>query len=327
MDTPRGRRPDRARARESTVVVEGLRLQIRVVGDPDAGPSVLLINGLGAHTRMWSVLEEAFGPGQLIEFDVPGSGRSQAPRCPLTMPLLARLATGVLDHLEVDRADVVGYSMGGVIAQQVAIQSPERVRRLVLVTTSVGVGAVPGGMLPLLNLTTPLRYAVPWFYRNTIGSLAGGRARTDAEWVREHGELRLGATPSVRGYYLQVAGLLWTTLGGLRKVDQPTLVIAGGDDPLVPAGNAHLLVSLLPNARGVILPGEGHLMLADRHSRVHALVVGFLSTDRHDRSRAWIEGFGSMRGEALRKAMRGTHRQAQPWGLAYSVIRRLYRVR
>jgi pimeloyl-ACP methyl ester carboxylesterase len=307
-------------------MVEGLRLQIRVVGDPAAGPSVLLINGLGAHTRMWSVLEESFGPGQLIEFDIPGSGRSQPPRRPLTMPLLARLATGVLDHLGVEQADVVGYSMGGVIAQQMAIQSPERVRRLVLVTTSVGVGAVPGGMLPLLNLTTPLRYAVPWFYRHTIGSLAGGRARTDLEWVRAHGQLRLGATPSVRGYYLQVAGLIWTTMGGLRDVQHPTLVIAGGDDPLVPQGNAHLLVSLLPNARGTVLPGEGHLMLADHDSGVHTLVVDFLTAEQHDRSEAWTGGFGAIRGDALRRAMRGTHRQAQPWGLAYAVIRRFYRV-
>lgn len=118
---------------------------------------------------------------------------------PLGVSGLARLAAGVLDATGVERADVLGYSMGGIVTQQLAVDAPDRVRRIVLVATSCGVGSVPSSLIAVLNIVTPLRFMSPGFYNRTIGGMVGGRARRDTEWVRQHGALRLRYAPSVRG--------------------------------------------------------------------------------------------------------------------------------
>lgn len=189
--------------RERSLRLGGVRLNVREVGE---GPPVLLINGIGTHTAMWAPLERALHGFHLVEFDAPGTGQSATPRHPVTIPALAWLAGRVLEAAEVERADLVGYSMGGLVAQQLAVSEPSLVRRLVLVGTSCGWGGVPGTLGPMLNIVTPLRYWSPDFYRRTIGNLAGGRARRDLEWVERHGKLRLLHPPTVRGYLGQVSG-------------------------------------------------------------------------------------------------------------------------
>ena len=91
-------------------------------------------------------------------FDAPGAGGSPTPRRPLRMPDLARLAVSLLDELGVGRADVLGYSWGGVVAQQLARDAPERVRRLVLVSTTPGLGGTPPSLAATVLLSTPLSF-------------------------------------------------------------------------------------------------------------------------------------------------------------------------
>lgn len=299
----------------------GLRLHVRDVGE---GPVVLLVNGLGAATPMWRHLEANLPGRRVLSFDAPGTGESQTSPVPVAIPTLAWLATKVLDHAGVDRADVLGYSMGGVVAQQLAAQAPDRVRRLVLVATSVGLGTVPGTLGPMLNIATPLRYKYPWFYRRTIAGLAGGRARRDAEWVKAHGELRMRSTPSLLGYVSQVSAMTWTTLPVLSRIGHPTLVVAGDDDPLVPPANAFLLTHRLPRARALVLPDEGHLMLMDDRSAAFAPIHDFLSADPVEASVAWRDGF-TADDSALRLAIRSTRRQAQPWGVVGAALRGAFR--
>ncbi len=146
--------------------IDGLRVLVREVGE---GSPVLLINGLGAHTAMWAPLEQALTGFRLIEFDAPGAGRSQTPRLPGSVASMARIAAGVLDAVGVEQADVLGYSLGGMVGQELAAGAPERVRRLVLAATSCGLGAVPGNLGAMLNLATPLRYYSRTFYDRTLG--------------------------------------------------------------------------------------------------------------------------------------------------------------
>lgn len=303
--------------------IGGLRTHVRDVGE---GPAVLLVNGLGAHTRMWGHLEERLLGHRVISFDAPGTGESQTPPAPLTIPILARFAGRVLDHVGVDRADVLGYSMGGVVAQQMAVQSPGRVRRLVLVATSVGLGTVPGNLRVMLGIATPLRYMSPWVYRRTISGLVGGRARTDPAWVDRHGEIRLSQAPSVRGYFSQLAGMTWSTLPWLGRVQQPTLVVIGDDDPLIPVANALLLTNRLPEARGVVAPGEGHLMLMDEDSAAFEPIAEFLGAERHDATATWQRGFVADDAQ-LQAAIRATRGQAQPWGVTGAFMRAAFRPR
>lgn len=303
--------------------IAGLRTHVRDVGE---GPAVLLVNGLGAHTKMWTHLEDRLVGHRVISFDAPGTGGSQTPPAPMSIPVLAWFATRVLDKVGVDRADVLGYSMGGVVAQQMAIQSPARVRRLVLVATSVGLGTIPGNLRVMMSIATPLRYKSPWVYQRTIAGMVGGRARTDPEWVGQHGEIRLSQAPTVRGYFSQLIGMTWSTLPWLARVEHPTLVVIGDDDPLIPLANALLLTNRLPEARGIVAEGEGHLMLMDEDSATFEPMSEFLGAERHDETDTWRRGFVASDSQ-LEAAIRATQGQAQPWGASGTLMRTLFRSR
>lgn len=310
---------DQRTSREDRPRIAGLRTFIRDVGE---GPPVLLINGLGAHTDMWVHLEQRLVGNRVVSFDAPGTGKSQTPLAPLTIPGLAWFAGKVLDHVGLDRADVLGYSMGGIVAQQLAIQSPHRVRRLVLVATSVGLGVIPGTLTTVLNLATPLRFHVPWVYRRTFAGLAGGRARHDPDWVRQHLHVRMEGAPSTMGYLNQLAAMVWTTLPWLAHVQHPALVVVGDDDPLIPLANGMLLTHRLPHARGFLAAGEGHMMLMDADSAVFGPIREFLAVEQHTDADAWRSGFCAD-DHQLQQAIEATFRQAQPWGAVSAIVRRL----
>lgn len=303
-ETPRPAKPQ-----QRHVTIDGRQVFVRGVG---RGEPVLLVNGIGAHTAMWSVVERALAGRQVVSFDAPGAGRSKVGSTPVSVASVARIATGVLDHFGIDRADVLGYSMGGMIVQQLLADAPGRVRRAVLVATSPGVGGVHGSALSMLNVMTPARYLSRRLYMGTIGSLAGGRARDDREWVRLHGTLRLLQAPSMRGYLSQLTSLVgWSGLGLLGSVEHPVLVVTGTDDPLTPVANSKLLAHLLPHGRLLELEGEGHLLLMDSDSAAHAPIRRFLEGATPD--------FGDARPVSrhdVRVALADVGRQLQPFGLA-----------
>jgi pimeloyl-ACP methyl ester carboxylesterase len=257
------------------VDVEGIRLHVEESGD---GPPLLLINGIGAHAGMWKPLREALPGPRLIAFDAPGTGRSATPPIPLSLEALARVAEGVLDELGVERADVLGYSFGGAVAQRLARRTPERVRRLVLAATTPGWGGVPGSLRTLARMSTPLRYYWRSYYESIAGDLMGGRLRRDEAFVRRLGEDRLANPPDPLGYAWQLAALS-TDVGSLpwlHRVTQPTLVVTGDDDPVMPLANALLLAHRLPDARLLVAPGEGHLLLLDPDSRALPAIHDFV---------------------------------------------------
>jgi pimeloyl-ACP methyl ester carboxylesterase len=169
---------------EESVRLSGNRMFVRDVG---SGPPILLVNGIAAHSAMWSTLESTLRGFRVISFDAPGAGRSPSPRLPLSLKRLARLATHVLDHFEVDRADVLGYSMGGMVVQQLCADAPERVRRAVLVATSPGVGGFFGNTKAMINIATPaLPVAAPVPAHHRIAGRRPGaqRHRVDQEPYR-----------------------------------------------------------------------------------------------------------------------------------------------
>jgi pimeloyl-ACP methyl ester carboxylesterase len=263
-----------------------MRLHVREWG---SGRPLLLINGIGAHMDMWAPMEDALPDTRLIAFDAPGTGRSQTPFLPLSIELLASLSEQLLDRLGYDRVDVLGYSFGGLIAQFLARQAPHRVRRLVLAATTPGWGGVPGSMWTLGQMSTPLRYYWRPYYESVIGGLMGGRARTDGDFVRRHGNARLVNPPSPLGYLYQLLAMSATpgTLAWLDEVAADTLVVTGDDDPIMPLGNALLLARYIPSARLFIARGEGHMLLMDDLSAIFGVMRSFLGADGVERSRAW----------------------------------------
>jgi len=285
---------------------------VREVGE---GAPLLLINGLGAHSGMWAHLEPALAGFRIVEFDLPGAGQSAVPRKRLSMRELAQLTGRVMDHFAMERADVLGYSMGGMVAQQFTADNPGRVRRLVLVATTPGVGAIQIQLKVLANIMTPARYSSPTIWAKSIGSLVGGRARYDHEWIAEQAELRFAHKPSWRGYMGQMRSMTgWSGLPLLPGIEQPTLVLSGEDDPLSPVINGKMIARQLPNGRHLVLPGEGHLLVMDAASAAHGYIRDFLTADRAEESATWAAA-SQVSGEDLREALAGAGRQIPPLNL------------
>jgi poly(3-hydroxyalkanoate) depolymerase len=258
------------------VSVEGLRLRVRIRGD---GPPVLLVMGLGGNIEMWQPLTDELDDFQTIAFDAPGMGESDTPRLPLSMRSLARISAGLMDELGIDKADVVGVSYGGAIAQELAHRHAGKVRRLVLAATSYGVGSLPGKPRALGLLLTPYRYYSRSHLEAMAPHLYGGRIAREPELLKRHAYARLGHAPSLRGYLWQLASISgWSSLPFLHRISMPTLVLAGDDDPIIRVVNARVMAALLPNARLHVIRGGGHLFLIDEAHESARLIREHLAT-------------------------------------------------
>jgi poly(3-hydroxyalkanoate) depolymerase len=264
------------------VDVDGVRLRTSVRG---TGSPLLVLTGIGASLELSAPLERALNAHgvQTLALDAPGTGESSRYPRPRRMPGLARTVERTLDALGYDQVDVLGVSFGGVLAQQLAHQAPRRVRRLVLAAIAAGVpglGGVPGSPRALLALATPRRYYSHDYYRRIAGSLYGGEARRDPDALLHGSIARFSQAPSLRGYLAQLYAIsFWTGVPWLWRLRQPTLVLAGDDDPIVPVINGRILTRLIPGARLEIIRGGGHLFLLERPTELAALIAPFLTAE------------------------------------------------
>jgi poly(3-hydroxyalkanoate) depolymerase len=236
---------------------------------------LLLFNGIGASIELVEPFLDALKGPEAIIFDVPGVGGSPPPRLPYRPSTLTRLSARLLDQLGYGQVDVLGVSWGGALAQQFAFQQATRCRRLVLAATSPGHLMVPGKPTVLLKMATPRRYKDPDYMKRIAGDIYGGACRGAPEVVRQH--LRHVRWASDYGYYLQLAaGFGWSSLPWLHSLSQPTLVMAGTDDPIVPLVNGRILARLIPHARLVTID-DGHLFLVTSASESAEIISEFLN--------------------------------------------------
>lgn len=249
--------------------------------DVGSGEPVLLLMGIGAGFEVWGSFSERLVElgYRVIAVDMPGAGGSAALLPPRRMAGLAGIAIDVLDVLQIERAHVLGISFGGLLAQEVAHRSPQRVRSLVLVATGPGVGGPPGKASALVHLLTPLRHVSRTYASATAGALYGGRAREDP---RRYGAmLHGGPPPTWVGYLGQLYAVTgWTSLPWLHRVRTRTLVLSGDDDPIVRLTNGRILAALVPRARLEVIRGGGHLFLLDGTPQVAELVHEFFRDDQ-----------------------------------------------
>jgi poly(3-hydroxyalkanoate) depolymerase len=266
--------PPIAERREDIVDVDGLPLRVVRSG---SGSPLLLINGIGASVEMWEPFATRMSDREVIAFDLPGSGESRPAPRPMRMPALAAMVAGLLDELGHDKVDVLGYSFGGLVAQQLARSAPDRIDRLLLCGTSAGVPSVPNLLATWLMLT-PARYYNRTVAEAVVPIIAGGRTRRERGALEGHLEERLANPPSLVGYLHQlyaVAG--WSSAPWLRSVRHPTLILHGSDDPLVPLVNARFMSWTMPNAQLHVVRGGGHLFLIDEPESVIGHVASFLT--------------------------------------------------
>lgn len=301
------------RVDEKFVEISGRTVRVRVSG---VGEPLLLINGLGANVSMWDAAVPDFEGFQVISFDAPGAGKSEAPFFPYTLAHVADVAEQVLLSCGHESADVLGYSLGGAVAQQLAHQSPERVRRLVIVSSTCGSGAVPGSLLALMAVMTPARHHSKAAYRATMKMVNLAPAERDSEALAKRMvNWHHGAAPTMRGYTLQMMAMSrFNSLPWLSSVQHPTLVVTGNDDRIIPAANAGIIAGYLPNAKLLTFDRWGHYLLQDPSSGAAFAIAEFLSADALEDSESWQKAQ-----TVDRATMDGMVRSA-PWSAHYTAL-------
>jgi 3-oxoadipate enol-lactonase len=245
-----------------------------------SGPPLLMLMGLGAGIDTWAAQRDAFAARhRLILMENRGVGKSGMPAPPWTIPDMAADALAVLDALDVPRADVLGVSMGGMIAQELAIRHPARVARLVLALSF----ARPE---PLRRVFLLHRR---WARLNGVDPTSESLA--SLPWLLSPATLRdpkrlepildlVGRMPFVspETYSHQIDAILeYVTLDRLGAVRAPTLVLAAADDVLTPVFLSEEIVAAIPAAELVVLPRGGHGVLVEHPAEFNAAVLGWLA--------------------------------------------------
>ncbi|MDM0115231.1 poly(3-hydroxyalkanoate) depolymerase [Variovorax sp. J22R133] len=262
-----------------TVTIDGQLLRVGIHPAPDGAGALaplLMFNGIGANLELVGpLLGQLEGRGAVI-FDVPGAGQSPPPKRPYRLFWLARLTAKLLDLLGYKKVDVMGVSWGGGMAQQFAMQYPKRVRRLILAATAMGgLTMVPGKPSVLMKMASPERYLDKGYMKRIAPDIYGGMLRTDPEAIKLFTDHARGGDPV--GYRYQLMAMMgWTSLPWLWRIRQPTLVMAGNDDPLVPLINARMHALLLPNARLHVVE-DGHLFLLTKAREIAPVIDAFLN--------------------------------------------------
>ena len=249
-------------------------------GDASA-PPVLLLMGLAYPAAMWFRLVPALAERyRVLRMDNRGAGLTgDVPGAPYSVETMAADAQAVLDAAGVDQAQVVGISMGGLIAQELALAAPARVTTLCLMATHPGIvhAVINPEALALVTSgraeMTPQEAAeasIPFNYAPSTG-----RDLIEQDWA-----VRFPLACSLAGYTAQVQGTLpWTRWDDLPSLTTPTCVVHGELDALVPPENGLKLVERIPGAEHVTIAGANHLLMTDQPEQVTKELLGWL--DRH----------------------------------------------
>ena len=243
-----------------------------------AGDPLLLIMGLGATLEWWQRLIPVLSPRyRTLVYDNRGVGRSDIPPGPYPIPAMADDAAAVLDAAGIESAHVFGASMGGMIAQELALNHPWRVRSLILGCTACGgAQAVPASRevgAALGARKTMTREEAMWAMAPYIFDAGTPRQR-----VAEDIAVRLQAKVTNDGYFAQLAGIrAWSgTHDRLAGLTMPTLVIHGETDQLVPAENGRVIARAIPGSRLVMIPNASHIFFTDQFEATTGALLSFL---------------------------------------------------
>jgi len=239
-----------------------------------SGTPLLLFSGIGISFEVFDLLVDSLDPDlEIIRVDVPGVGGSPDRFFPYSFPELAGLLAAILDQLGHSKVDVLGFSWGGALAQQFAVQCRDRCRRLILVSTSTGMLSIPGNPDVLSRMLTPQSITV-----DEAASLLFDQAGRRGDEVRQLFRTTQIAASGLGYLYQLVAMSCWTSLPFLQLIRQPTLVIGGDSDPIVPVANARLLADLIPHAVLHTFAG-GHIEPLASPREFTRLISAFLSSE------------------------------------------------
>ena len=261
--------------------VNGVNLYCEVHG---RGEPLLLIMGLGANTTGWWAQVPAFSREyQVIAFDNRGAGRSDKPNEPYSIGQMADDAQALLDELGVGPAHVFGMSLGGMIAQELALRYPESVRTLMLG------GTMAGGPTAMFAGPEVVQQLISLAGMPLVQALEVGLALLYSEdyIAKNKGELvrrallnahLMAPMYAIQRQFMAIVG--FNTFGRLSEIRSPSLVLTGTADRVIPAHNSRLLAEGIAGARLVEFEGAGHGFLVERSQDVNATVLAFVGEHR-----------------------------------------------
>ena len=266
------------------IISNGIELYYESIG---SGKPLILISGLGYPLWQWHkmvpYLAEHF---QVIAFDNRGVGQSDKPSGPYTAQMLATDTVGLLDALDIEKAVIIGHSMGGFIAQAIALDFPERASKLILCSTNFGgpnhIPISPKAMAVLSDLSSdPLTR----FTNGLKVSTAPGWADANPQIVQGWTEWRIANPMDIEGYQAQMAiglGLISAESAfenRLPTINIPTLILFGEHDNVVPPTNAELLAQKIAGSKVVIIPDAGHFFPIEVPETASQIIVDFVKQE------------------------------------------------
>ena len=257
-----------------TIDAAGHPLTVHDTGPADA-PAVLLLHSLGTSAAIWNPILPALTEFRVIRPDMRGHGHTATSPGPYSIDLLAHDALAVLQHLDIHRVAVVGLSIGGLIAQQLAHLAPNRVTSLVLMDTAL---AIPPASL--------------WSERAALVRSSGMVSVVDgviARWLTPAAPAhtvdqlrRMILATQPEGYAACCEAIAAADLHmQSATISASTLIIVGADDPATPVASAEALRATIPGARLKIIPHASHIPTAEQPAAIAAALLRFLAPDAH----------------------------------------------
>lgn len=278
-----------------TVNVNGINIYYEVHG---SGEPLLLIEGLGYSSWMWykqvPVLSKSH---KVIIFDNRGAGNTDKPDSEYTIELMARDAAGLLKEMGVESAHVLGVSLGGYVAQELAVTEPGMVRNLVLVSTNSGPGKLITGKSPFFNGFLKLWGFLPTAFDSSRGPVRLEYAKNDEERTRyglslafseEYFKNNSDEIDKIVEWRLEnpqpeyawrrqlLAGIGYDSSPRSGEIKSRTLLVNGAQDRIISPESALKLSKRIPDSTLVVLEGAGHLLFIERAEEFNAHVLGFL---------------------------------------------------
>ena len=260
--------------------IGGIEIAYNVTG---AGTPLFLIGGFTMVKEMWSSLAEMFARQfRVISFDNRGVGETTVPDTDFTVAEMAADVVGLMDHLGIDKGHIFGVSLGGLIAQTLALDHAERIRKAVLGCTTHGgrhaIAQDPEVVAVLASAGDPKIPAEEAIRKRMQVNLAERFQREQPQKVEEFVQLALRHQPTPKGALGQMKALsVFNVKRRLGEIRCPVLVITGDEDKMVPAGNSQLLAEGIPGAELYIMQGAGHGFFRERPDEVHRVVTAFLN--------------------------------------------------
>ena len=243
-----------------------------------SGSAVLLVNGLSSPSSVWFRLAPLLAVShRVIVFDNLGTGRSSTPDEPWTVADMAEAGAAVLEAAGESSSAVLGISLGGMIAQELALNHPELVTRLILVSTHPGFARVDTD--PAVTAALSDSSELPPDQRTELLLSFTYAAATPKEKWLEDAAVRAELPTSPEGYRGQLAAVnAWERLDDLPQISTPTLVLHGDEDRMVRVASGRMVADAIPESQMTIVPGAGHQLFTDKPEEGAKIVLDFLES-------------------------------------------------